>query len=203
MLPNVIVGIMALRSLGAPAEGRDAKPTNLDWREAVRCGPNCLYVMLFIFGKRVDYPSLVSATEVTDRGTSAAELMRVAERFGIRLAAVRADVGDVERLPLPAIVHFKEAGDRGHYLLLLRIAADDTFTVLECTRGEMRQMSRGDFYDLWTGVALVERRAWNNLLLGQLAYASSAGAAAVTLAAAFLGWSGLRERKRPTAPISF
>jgi hypothetical protein len=192
-----LMGILLVLGAGndpAAAQARDQ--VRLDWRAAARCGPNCLYVMLFMFGKRPDYATLIANMEMTDRGASVAELVRVADRFGLHLKAVRADAGALSStLPMPAIVHFQEAGNDGHFVLLLRANGDDTFTVLEATRGEIRRMLRGDLYDIWTGVAIVESRAWDDAWWTRLVGPSSSVAAAVAVAACAVIWRSLNRRK--------
>ncbi|MGO8745185.1 MAG: cysteine peptidase family C39 domain-containing protein [Thermoguttaceae bacterium] len=150
---------------------------DLGWRADVRCGPNALYILLFMYGKKADYHILVSKVHLTERGASVADLARVAAEYDLPLIALKAQSSAVDRLPLPAIVHCQNPGtDGGHYLVLLRVNTDGTLTILEGTTGRLERWSKGDFYDQWTGVVLVRSDRWDSKRLDPLmAFSSGLG----------------------------
>lgn len=155
MFPSVFITTMFLAADGS-ATTAETTPVDLGWRSEQRCGPNSLYVLLFMHGKAPDYNDLLSSFHLTSQGASAADLARVAGELGIPLTPVRADPQALTGLPLPAIVHYRQPGSiTGHYVVLLSVNRDGTYTVLECTRGRMERVSRGEFLDRWSGVTLV------------------------------------------------
>ncbi len=160
----------------APGASKVAR-ADLGWRADVRCGPNALYILLFMYGKKADYHILVSKVHLTERGASVADLARVAAEYDLPLIALKAQSSAVDRLPLPAIVHCQNPGtDGGHYLVLLRVNTDGTLTILEGTTGRLERWSKGDFYDQWTGVVLVRSDRWDSKRLDPLmAFSSGLG----------------------------
>ncbi len=166
---------------------RDALP-DLHWRTDRRCGLNCLYLILFKYGKEPDYDILSAEMPLTERGVSVADLVQVAEKFGLRLVALRAEASALGDLPLPAILHCRSVGEGGHYLVLLSINKDDTFTIFGCTTGRIKRLSQDEFYDLWTGVILVRSEDWHwGGLRGKVLVVGS-GLLVLLVAARILGW---------------
>lgn len=133
---------------------------NLGWRSVRNCGVNCLYIMLFMNGKKVEYSDLLAESKITDRGMSVAELQRVSEAFGLPLNAHRTDPSMLASIPLPAIVHFENDWQEvGHFVLLVRVNQDGTFTIIEPTLGEIERYSRGNFYSKWSGILLTRNES--------------------------------------------
>ena len=161
----------------APGASKVAR-ADLGWRADVRCGPNALYILLFMYGKKADYHILVSKVHLTERGASVADLAR-RRRVRPTPDCAKAQSSAVDRLPLPAIVHCQNPGtDGGHYLVLLRVNTDGTLTILEGTTGRLERWSKGDFYDQWTGVVLVRSDRWDSKRLDPLmAFSSGRGVA--------------------------
>lgn len=126
----------------------------VEWRHSKRCGLNCLYVMLRMRGAPVKYETLAAETEVTDKGTTMAELARVAGWHGISLQAMRATRDSIPQWPLPAIVHLQNQDLTTHYVLLLRTSGTK-YVMLDCNSGELRDWSQGEFLDKWTGHVLL------------------------------------------------
>jgi ABC-type bacteriocin/lantibiotic exporter with double-glycine peptidase domain len=150
---------------GAPAADGKSELAQLEWRQMSRCGPNCLYVMLAMHGKRHPYDQILSQMELTDHGVNVADLVRTAAHCGLQLSPLQADPQGLRSLPLPGIVHFQAPGTEGHFVLLLRINDDNSCLVLDCTRGKVEEYSQGDFYERWSGVVLVPADAVTNMRL--------------------------------------
>jgi Peptidase C39 family len=171
--------VMLLIFMAMPAgvdavEPLDVASDDLGWRSVLRCGPNSLYVLLAMHGKRPDYDALVAEMRIGYRGASAADLVRVAKLYGLALDAVQAEASALPKLPLPAISHFLNPGDsKGHYVLLLSCNRDDTFTIIECTRGTIERLAKGDFLDRWSGVILAESTHWHDRYVDTLLWVSS------------------------------
>lgn len=168
----VFIIVLASNMRSSLADGVVAR--NLGWRSGPCCGPNCLYVLLFLCGKRPDYQSLVAKSGLTEQGASVAALARVAKEYGVSLTPLRAQASGLEILPLPAIAHCRNAReDRGHYLLILAVNTDGTLTVLEATSGDIYQMPKGDFLAKWSGVLLVTQAHSAIKLVDRMLVASS------------------------------
>ncbi len=157
------VALMLIALMAPEAATPEVVIDDLGWRSVYRCGPNCLYVVLTMQGEQVDYESLVDELNLTDRGASVADLVRVANTHGMQYTPLRAGAKYLSKLPLPAIVHFNNPGDdKGHFVVLLSVGKDDTLTIIECTRGRMERLSRGDFLTRWSGVVVVRSERLKN-----------------------------------------
>jgi ABC-type bacteriocin/lantibiotic exporter with double-glycine peptidase domain len=139
-------------------------------------------------GKQVDYNLLVDQLNLTDKGANVAELVRVAEVNGLSYTALRADANAISKLPLPAIAHFHNPGDaKGHYVVLLSANGDESFTIIECTRGKMEHLPKGDFLNRWSGVILVNSRLMEESIVNTLVWGSS-GILFALLLIGFVHW---------------
>jgi hypothetical protein len=153
-------GFRAATAVEAPAPADPGPGASVvapvDWRVDVRCGVNCVYVMLRMLDRPVTYGELLGQTAVGEQGSNAGELARVAGLHGVVLTPVHATAGSVARWPTPAIVHIQRPSDfAGHYVLYLGRVADKYHRVLDCTSGSMSDLSDGDFNAQWTGYALL------------------------------------------------
>jgi Peptidase C39 family len=137
--------------------------THIDWRSTLRCGPNSLYVLLRMTGRKPDYRHLLQTMEMGDRGVSVAELARAAKGQGLSLTALRIDSHRLLDTPLPAIVHMNDTDTGfGHFLVWTEyLPESEGFVVADCTYGDIRLMSRGDFQSQWSGVVLVAADRWS------------------------------------------
>jgi Peptidase C39 family len=147
----------ALPTLSHAAAGPSRIPAAqpVEWRHTKRCGLNCLYVMLRMIGAQVSYQTLGSEVQVTDQGTTMAELVRVAALHGAILQPMRATKESIPQWSLPAIIHLQNQDLTAHYVLLLR-STGNGFVVLDCNSGELREWGAGEFLDKWTGYVLMQ-----------------------------------------------
>jgi len=157
------------------------------WRVANRCGLNAVYLYLSLTGRPVGYGELEADIPITDKGSSLAELGRVAEKHGARSVIVKATPETLPTL-LPAIVHTEEQSHGGHFVVVVKIE-NDQITLIDGTSGIVSTYSLAEFNKMWTGYALVPARdtewAWQKTGLG------SALAAALGLGV----WFAVRGRK--------
>lgn len=175
-----------------PAAGKVSSPDK-GWREDRNCGPNALYVLLFMCGKQPEYQGLLSRFTLTERGASVADMARVAGEYGVPLVPLRAKASALRKFPMPAVVHCHNPDrDGGHYLVLLSVNEDDTFTALGPITGKMERLAQGDFYDQWTGVILVRSDRWSDKRLDWLLMSSSGAMALVLLGVCVWGWRKAR-----------
>jgi ATP-binding cassette subfamily B protein RaxB len=191
MMTAILASWMLIAAGERPAAAAGANSTDKGWREDRNCGPNALYVLLFMCGKKPEYHALLSRFALTERGASVADVARVAGESGVPLVPLRAKASALGSFPMPAIVHCHNPDrDGGHYLVLLAVNEDDTFTVLGPITGKMQRLSQGDFYDQWTGVILVRSDRWNDNRLDWFLLVSSGA-----LAMLFVGVCVWRRRQ--------
>ena len=122
--------------------------------EARDCGIACLRMALEFLGRHVHYKDVYDGVQTRPEGVTAAALIRAAESFGLRAAAVRATEETLPSIPRGAILHCRA----GHYVVLDRVERDGTVRVLDPKRGR-RTIPEADCKLLLSGIALVFRNA--------------------------------------------
>lgn len=134
------------------------------WRNPRRCGLNCLYGYLNMYGKDIELDALSSRVKIGPSGTSFENLQQVASEFGVPSSIVKRVNNDLPQLALPAIVHFDIRG--GHYQLLLEVT-DSTVTTADMLTGEIKAMPRDVFLETWSGYVLISGKVqdWGTLFL--------------------------------------
>jgi ATP-binding cassette subfamily B protein RaxB len=85
--------------------------------EAAECGLACLSMVAGRYGHRVDLPALRRRHNVSVRGTTLHDLVRIASTMGLATRALRADMPHLNRLRLPCILHW----DHSHFVVLTRV----------------------------------------------------------------------------------
>jgi len=95
------------------------------------CGPAALTMVLRNEGIVADVGDVIAACTMSDEGTSAAELIKAARRFGCGAAAYRAGIEDLPSFPLPVILYCCQPG---HFVVLVETSPTG-IVVLDPARG--------------------------------------------------------------------
>jgi ATP-binding cassette subfamily B protein RaxB len=104
------------RMLQAAALVRCRTPLILQ-TETAECGLACLAMIAGRYGRRVDLPALRQSYNLSLRGTTLLELVRLASSMRLATRAVRAELPHLRRLRLPCILHW----DHNHFVVLTRV----------------------------------------------------------------------------------
>ena len=86
--------------------------------ESMDCGPACLQMVAAYYGKEIPLSLLKEYTEVTRLGTSVRDLTTGCRKIGLESCVVRVKKEEIIRMPLPAILYWRQ----GHYVVLYKIA---------------------------------------------------------------------------------
>lgn len=154
----------------------ELEKNGLDWRERTYAGHwlhrlqvqkgqelaflNCGYLALGTLLAERGEPA--GAREVLSRqaksldGQSLTELKDLAGQYGLNLNALRLNAAELDRIPLPAIVHIpgQAEGDKGHYWIL-QSKRGDLLRLHDPQSGRWFRQSVAEFGGEWQGVALV------------------------------------------------
>jgi ATP-binding cassette, subfamily B, bacterial CvaB/MchF/RaxB len=84
--------------------------------EVAECGLACLAMIAGRYGHRVDLPALRQRHNLSLRGTTLRDLMRIASSMRLATRAVRAEPPHLRQLQLPCILHW----DHKHFVVLTR-----------------------------------------------------------------------------------
>ncbi len=81
------------------------------------CGPTCLRIIAKFYGKLIPMNTLRDLSFQTREGVSLLSLSDAAEKTGFRTQGARLTLGQLEQIPLPAILHW----DQNHFVVLYKI----------------------------------------------------------------------------------
>jgi ATP-binding cassette, subfamily B, bacterial CvaB/MchF/RaxB len=121
--------------------------------EAAECGLACMAMISRYYGHNVDLNGLRQRFSLSLAGASLRSLMGIADQLGFSTRALRAEIGALGKLHLPAILHW----DLNHFVVLKSISRK-TATIHDPAFG-LRTMSLDQFSKHFTGVVLEVARA--------------------------------------------
>jgi ATP-binding cassette, subfamily B, bacterial CvaB/MchF/RaxB len=104
------------RLLQAAAIARRRTPLIVQ-AETAECGLACLAMIAGRYGHRVDLPALRQTYNLSLRGTTLHDLVRIASGMRLATRALRADMKHLRQLRLPCILHW----DHNHFVVLIRV----------------------------------------------------------------------------------
>jgi ATP-binding cassette subfamily B protein RaxB len=85
--------------------------------ETAECGLACLAMIAARYGHRVDLPALRQSHNLSLRGTTLHDLVRIASGMRLATRALRVELDHLRRLRLPCIhLHW----DHNHFVVLIR-----------------------------------------------------------------------------------
>ena len=116
--------------------------------EAAECGLASMCMIARYHGHRVDLAGLRQRFPTSIKGMTLRQLIGVASDLDLSARAVRLEVEELDRLQLPAILHW----DLNHFVVLERVDRN-TATILDPARGR-RRLPLAKFARHFTGVAL-------------------------------------------------
>jgi ABC-type bacteriocin/lantibiotic exporter with double-glycine peptidase domain/CRP-like cAMP-binding protein len=111
------------------------------------CGAACLAIVARSFGRSVGLPYIRELVQTSSDGTSLTGITQGAESLGLAARAVRASKSRLERMPLPAVVHWE-----GNHWVVLYNADGKHVRVSDPARG-LRKLDRAEFDEKWSGYA--------------------------------------------------
>jgi ATP-binding cassette subfamily B protein RaxB len=116
--------------------------------EAAECGLACLAMLAAYHGHNVDLNGMRQRFSVSLAGTGLRDIMFFADQLDFGTRAVRAEIGALKHLKLPAILHW----DMNHFVVLESINARHAF-IHDPARGRIR-LSLQVLSQHFTGIAL-------------------------------------------------
>jgi ATP-binding cassette subfamily B protein len=111
------------------------------------CGAACLAIVARSYGKNVGLPYVRELVQTASDGTSLMGITRGAQSLGLAARAVRASKSNLERMPLPAVVHW----EGNHWVVLYEVDSKHV-RLSDPARGLLR-LTRTEFDEKWSGYA--------------------------------------------------
>lgn len=130
---------------------------NYSWRrhvpvvlqtEAAECGLACLAMIASFHGHQIDLASLRARHAVSLRGSSLADLMRIAGMLKMTPRPLRLELPDMGKLALPCVLHW----DFNHFVVLVKV--NKASVTLHDPAAGLREMTWDECSSHFTGVAM-------------------------------------------------
>ncbi len=115
--------------------------------DEIDCGAACVAMVCRHFGREVAPSHIRMAVGTGADGTSLRGLQRGGEHVGLEVRAVKASKGQLDRLPLPAILHW----GGNHWVVLYAIDGERCY-IADPARS-LRRVSRAEVMEKWSGYA--------------------------------------------------
>ena len=116
--------------------------------EAAECGLACLAMVAGHHGLRTDLPTLRQRFTLSLKGSTLADLVRMAGALQLNARAVRAEMEHLPQLQLPCVLHW----DLNHFVVLRSVSA--TGVVIHDPAHGVRRLALAEVSRHFTGVAL-------------------------------------------------
>jgi ATP-binding cassette subfamily B protein RaxB len=116
--------------------------------EGAECGLASLAMVADFHGYQTDLASLRANYAVSIKGTTLAQLMKIATALGFQSRPIRLELQDLAKLKMPCILHW----DMNHFVVLHSVSRD-RITIFDPARGQ-RQVTQAVASCSFTGVAL-------------------------------------------------
>jgi ATP-binding cassette subfamily B protein len=111
------------------------------------CGVACLAMICRYYGRRVALSRIRALARTETDGASLSDLCRAAEELGLAARSAQVSKRWLDRLPLPAIIHW----DAHHWVVLVELTADGA-RIADPAAGE-RRLPRAELEGRWSGYA--------------------------------------------------
>lgn len=113
--------------------------------ESKDCGPTCLKIIAKHYGKSLSISQLRTISETTREGSSLLNLSNASETIGFRSLGVKLNLKELEKVPLPTVLHW----NKDHYVVLYKIKKD-IFYISDPGFG-LLEYKKDDFLKFWIG----------------------------------------------------
>jgi ATP-binding cassette, subfamily B, bacterial CvaB/MchF/RaxB len=121
--------------------------------EAAECGLACMTMIARYYGHNVDLNGLRQRFSLSLAGASLRSLMGIADQLGFSTRALRVEIGALDKVHLPAVLHW----DLSHFVVLKSINRRNA--VIHDPAVGVRTVSRAELSKHFTGVVLEVARA--------------------------------------------
>jgi ATP-binding cassette subfamily B protein RaxB len=116
--------------------------------EAAECGLACLAMVASFHGHRIDLATLRMRHPTSMRGSTLADLMRMAGQMDLAPRPLRLEMAHLGDLKLPCVLHW----DFNHFVVLTKVRAGQA--TIHDPAGGLRDLPLSEFSRHFTGVAL-------------------------------------------------
>jgi hypothetical protein len=132
----------------------DRGETPAVWRTPSHDGANCLYLLLALSGRNVDYHDVTAAVEASGRGSNLAGLRDAARRLGLETSVYQWRPGQLIHAPSPVIAYLDSYNGEGGYFTLVFEATERDYCLVNGAKVTVEDLRTEDFCHVWSGYVL-------------------------------------------------
>lgn len=132
---------------------RPKKVPALLQQERSECGLVCLAMIAAHYGKHADLDELRKLHGRASRGSTLADLLRTASKLQLTARPLRAEISELHRLQLPAVLHWR----MNHFVVLVSFSRR-RYLIHDPASGR-RKVPAGEFDESFTGIVMELRPA--------------------------------------------
>ncbi|BAV09435.1 bacteriocin-processing peptidase. Cysteine peptidase. MEROPS family C39 [Filimonas lacunae] len=133
---------------------RALKKTIVKQRDITDCGAACLASVATWYGLKMPVARIRQYASTDQKGTNVLGLMEAASRLGFSAKAVKADMENLQQLPLPVIAHVVVHERISHYVVVYAVSPKGV-TVMDPFEGRLEVWETDAFQKKWTGVLVL------------------------------------------------
>lgn len=119
--------------------------------ESKDCGPTCLKIVAKYYNKNLSITRIRDISETTREGSNLLNLSDASEQIGFRSLGVKLTLQDLNKAPLPCVLHWNE----DHYVVLYKIKKD-IYYISDPAYG-LITYSKEEFLKFWIGNNATEK----------------------------------------------
>ncbi len=128
-------------------KGRYQLPSILQ-TEQTECSLACLAMVSTYYGHKIDIHTMRNKYAISQHGITLKTMMQIADRMHLSTRALRLDIDEMDKLKLPAILHWK----MNHFVVLKKVKTNKV--IIHDPAVGVRSVDMGDVNKHFTGVAL-------------------------------------------------
>jgi len=132
---------------GINFKGGRSLPTVLQ-TEQTECALACLAMISGYFGHKIDIITLRNKYSVSQHGVTLKDVIKIAEKMNMSSRAVRLEIGELDKLKMPAILHW----DMNHFVVLKKVSKNKV--VIHDPAVGIKNITFKDLEKHFTGIAL-------------------------------------------------
>ena len=121
------------------------------------CGAAALCSVTAHYGLHVPLAKARMLCGCTKDGITIKGILEAGAKLGFRCRACKSEnrnTGALAKIPLPAIIHTRQENGFFHFITLLKIKGK-SYVVMDPAKGEIRELSDGEFAHTWTGYLIL------------------------------------------------
>lgn len=119
--------------------------------DTMQCGATCLRMICSWYGIDYSLEFLSQFCRATNAGVSLKGISDAAHGLGFETTCCRASMADLDRAPLPCILHWRQ----NHYVVLYKISRKGIYHISDPAKGKMR-LNRMEFGEAWLSTVICD-----------------------------------------------